>query len=809
MDLAQEGSQCTLRAAIEEANRKSGKCTLNFAIPTSDPGFRANTGTFTLNIQSPLPDITEAVVIDATTQAGGRVEINGAGAGPNTDGLHFLAGDSSIRGVTIKGFGGNGLSFEIGSPSESELENNPHLYKINISDAEIRENCGWGIQAGGGVKIGYEGSSNTLSKINDNGHGAGCRAGGIFIHGPLGMNAMNFEIQRNNGAGILAEKDLLLTGNQTYPIKINYNQGYGIQAENGNVHLTGVAAHQIIGNKGKGIYAGSPMAVESYGYAGNIIIESGIEFRDNASWGVYGRGVSVGIIAGTPDGSEPVYIDNNGKGDESWIANIQGDYVILEKERCWKGGGIISYLGMDGGVAGGGGVKATGIGIRNNGGDGIKSQGDVTLLGGWIYPVKIMANLGAEIRTERKLTLKKGSVCNNGEENIMAGGGMDLQEVSYCENFNNFVEINNDASNTDTNTVSLTLTCINPSVCTEVMLCNDGLTWSAPEPYAMRKNWTLSDGDGTKAVFVKFRDNAGNWSMPYGDTINLNVVLFQYAYRVKGFSSQYSPSSWSAQQALGAPNTSSYGDHSTAWAPAPINGSHEYLILEFEWPVYADGVMIRETYGNGFVYQVDALDVNDNLQTVWTGIDPSLPGSPVDFEISFPKTSFLVKGVKIYVNTDHDLDAWEEIDAVQLRSSQANAQVFLIVENTGTGEGRIIDLASGIDCGESCVGLYDVGTVINLTSLAGEGSNFEGWQGACTGVGPCTFTITGNTTVTASFATQPPPCLRGDVEGNGTVGLEDAVLALKLAAGQMQIGELFSCADVNEGSKIGLEEVLL
>ena len=87
----------------------------------TDPGYSAVTGTFTIRILSPLPDITEPVIINSTTQPGGRVAISGAMAGQTTDGLHFLAGDSIVRGLDIKGFGGNGLSFEIGSPSENRV----------------------------------------------------------------------------------------------------------------------------------------------------------------------------------------------------------------------------------------------------------------------------------------------------------------------------------------------------------------------------------------------------------------------------------------------------------------------------------------------------------------------------------------------------------------------------------------------------------------------------------------------------------------------------------------------------------------
>ena len=142
----------------------------------------------------------------------------------------------------------------------------------------------------------------------------------------------------------------------------------------------------------------------------------------------------------------------------------------------------------------------------------------------------------------------------------------------------------------------------------------------------------------------------------------------EYASTVIGFSSEYTPSpgSWSASQALGAPNTVSYGDIDTAWAPGPLNGTLENITLGFLTPTYSTGAMVRETYGNGFVYQIDALDSSNILHTVWTGVDPSLPGTPVDFSVSWAQTSFLTTGLKIYTNTDHDLNAWEEIDAVQL-----------------------------------------------------------------------------------------------------------------------------------------------
>ncbi len=155
-----------------------------------------------------------------------------------------------------------------------------------------------------------------------------------------------------------------------------------------------------------------------------------------------------------------------------------------------------------------------------------------------------------------------------------------------------------------------------------------------------------------------------------------NAVEFdQWASSVIGSSSYYfdpySPNDWAPAQALGAPDTVGYGDHETAWAPLQKNGGQEYLTLGYATPVYASGVTIRETYGNGFVNQVDLLDLNNVYHTVWTGTDPSQPGTPVDFSIDFTETTYLVNGVRIYLDTNHDLGAWEEIDAVLLRDPVA------------------------------------------------------------------------------------------------------------------------------------------
>jgi hypothetical protein len=142
--------------------------------------------------------------------------------------------------------------------------------------------------------------------------------------------------------------------------------------------------------------------------------------------------------------------------------------------------------------------------------------------------------------------------------------------------------------------------------------------------------------------------------------------VLQYASTVINFSTQYNASTWAAAQALGAPDRPTYGDIAGAWAPAPQNGSLEFISVGFDTAVYANGATIREVFGNGFVYQVDAIDTLGALHTVWSGVDGSAPGTPVDFALTWNTTSYLVKGLKVYTDTNHNMGAWEEIDSIQL-----------------------------------------------------------------------------------------------------------------------------------------------
>jgi hypothetical protein len=154
-----------------------------------------------------------------------------------------------------------------------------------------------------------------------------------------------------------------------------------------------------------------------------------------------------------------------------------------------------------------------------------------------------------------------------------------------------------------------------------------------------------------------------------------SATISQYASSVLSFSSQYTPTNWSAYQALGASDTFVYGESPKAWAPKPMDGSqNEFISLGFTTPVFATGLTIRETLGTGFVYKVEFLDTTGAWHLAWTGVDPSPRISfrnrptarPAEFQVPFSTTLYKVAGVKIWVDTNTTSGVWEEIDSVKI-----------------------------------------------------------------------------------------------------------------------------------------------
>ncbi|MCP4704460.1 MAG: DUF11 domain-containing protein, partial [candidate division Zixibacteria bacterium] len=113
-------TECTLRAAIAEANAQEGYDEITFNID-EDP--------FIIPL-SPLPEIEDSVVIDGFSQPGELFPILfGDMAGAGSDGLALRGQGITIRGIDIGGFNGNGISIE---KVEGKEVGNNKIFGCNI-----------------------------------------------------------------------------------------------------------------------------------------------------------------------------------------------------------------------------------------------------------------------------------------------------------------------------------------------------------------------------------------------------------------------------------------------------------------------------------------------------------------------------------------------------------------------------------------------------------------------------------------------------------------------------------------------------
>lgn len=161
---------CTLRAAIQEANALPGLDTIAFAI---------GSGPQSISLKSALPTITDPVIIDGTTQPGYAaaplIELNGAGAKGQANGLEVTAGNSTVQGLVINRFGANGILLSSGGNVVAG-----NYIGIDITGKTAMANAKNGIEADGPNNIIGGTTSAARNVISGN-----LGTGGILISGKI------------------------------------------------------------------------------------------------------------------------------------------------------------------------------------------------------------------------------------------------------------------------------------------------------------------------------------------------------------------------------------------------------------------------------------------------------------------------------------------------------------------------------------------------------------------------------------------------------------------------------------------------
>ncbi|HPH97579.1 MAG TPA: Calx-beta domain-containing protein [Anaerolineaceae bacterium] len=266
---------CTLRAAIEEANASPGADAIFFKLYRIPPGYDRPV----IIPETPLPNITESVTVDATSSPYGMVYLDGSQLGPHTDGLGITGSASVIARLGIFNFQGNGIEI--------------------FGNGNTISSCNIGTNASGDSGLGnddYGVYISASSNIIENSLISGNAKAGIRIQG-LGGN----QILQGNGIG---------TGAGSSQTPLPNKNGIEIYASANNTVGNNTSSHNhIAGNLENGILI-------SAGSAGNQIRGAWIGINKNLfPMGNRLNGVLVQADANTIAGASHSGNDSNTFGD--------------------------------------------------------------------------------------------------------------------------------------------------------------------------------------------------------------------------------------------------------------------------------------------------------------------------------------------------------------------------------------------------------------------------------------------------------------------------------------------------------------
>jgi peptidase C25-like protein len=307
----------SLRKAIIDANNSGGLDTISFSIPGA--------GVQTITLLSALPAITDPVIIDGYTQPGSNantvaigsdatllIELKGASAGANVNGLTISAGSSTVRGLVINRFTRVGI-------------------ELATNGGNTIEGCYIGTSASG------------TANLNNSNNGVFINATANNLIGGTTPAARNILSGNFNGVSIFAggAAGNLVQGNyigldKSGAVALGNTPGDGVVMSGGagNNTIGGTASgagNVISGNAEDGV---SLIGVNNNTVQGNLIgtDATGTLDRGNARIGVIMRASSSGnTIGGTVSGARNVVSGNNDGGidiEENASNNtVKGNYI--------------------------------------------------------------------------------------------------------------------------------------------------------------------------------------------------------------------------------------------------------------------------------------------------------------------------------------------------------------------------------------------------------------------------------------------------------------------------------------------------
>jgi hypothetical protein len=396
----------SLRGAIiaaDQAPSASGPNLIAFNIPTSDPGYSASTNSIDVLTPAPglttipnLPDLTSPVIIDGYTQAGAQVNTLAKGdnavlkivlngnlvvsdgtqqdlTSPGTTGLNLLGGDTTVRGLVINNFSGDGIDV---STNNNVVQGN--YIGTDVTGEQAQGNGAVGVEVAGWGVTQIAGSA-SYNRIGMYGDGVGdfadrnvISANGVnqyLAGGTAGVRVMwgaSYNVVAGNYIGTDAN-GMRPLGNYIWGVVVSDS------FEESDIAQPVSGYNQIGGNGPADVADGNLISANAYdgiNIAGNpsnteigVTVYANDMGTDVTGIGRLGNGHS-GVSAAT--GTQGLTIEGN-------VIAYNGEYGVAVSQDT--SGGYFSDIPWNGGPTGG--VRIEGNSIHDNGALGIDLGGVV------------------------------------------------------------------------------------------------------------------------------------------------------------------------------------------------------------------------------------------------------------------------------------------------------------------------------------------------------------------------------------------------------------------------------------------------
>lgn len=303
--IANGDPECTLRAAIELANRRGREADIGFDLPEGS----------VISPSSALPMIGVDVRIHADAAA--NITVDGSNAGA-ADGLLVVDARLELEGLGLRNFGGDCV--QAAAPSG-----------VKLSGVSLETCGGIGVfNADGSVELGALGVRRSVVSGNT--------GGGVVARGERGQDPLvrvrDTTVELNGPVGVASSEDIWLSN-----VTVQGHEGPGVLADLAETSVAVRPAIYFEEGEGSTIARNDGVGVGGFGA---VVAGQPVEIEENASWGVAAGRLVIGSDQNPH--ARRSRIQGNGRGPVCRTVELgaEGRPEVFTDEACAAGGAWLS-----------------------------------------------------------------------------------------------------------------------------------------------------------------------------------------------------------------------------------------------------------------------------------------------------------------------------------------------------------------------------------------------------------------------------------------------------------------------------------